>query len=70
MLYFTGFKVVEPFLVYAPARRDGHERAAELNRYRARVLDISSVPPIAYPRLGEYDEQYVLRTASSSKRAG
>lgn len=70
MLYFTGFMVVEPFLVYAPARRDDHERADELKRYRARVLDMSSAPTIAYPRLGDYDERYVLRTASSSNRTG
>ena len=72
ILYFTGFKVVEPFLVYAPARRDDRERAAELKRYRARVLDINAAPAIVYPRLNDYDEQYVLRnvlpTSSSSRR--
>ena len=67
ILYFTGFTVVEPFLVYAPARRDEHERAAELNRYRARLLGIGSAPTIAYPRLGDYDERYVLRTQPSAK---
>jgi NAD(P)H dehydrogenase (quinone) len=64
ILYFTGFTVVEPFLVHRPARRDDQERAAELKRYRARVLDIRSALTIAYPKLSDYDEQYVLRTAA------
>jgi len=62
--------VVEPFLVHAPARRSGQERAAELARYRARVLDIGAVSVIAYPKLNDYDEHYVLRTASPRSRTG
>jgi NAD(P)H dehydrogenase (quinone) len=69
ILYFTGFTVVEPFLVHAPSRRSDHDRDAELARYRARVLDIRSAPTIAYPKLHDYDEQYVLRPASSHSRA-
>src|SRR5262249_13340656 len=30
MLYFTGFTVIEPFLVHAPARMTEPERTAEL----------------------------------------
>jgi NAD(P)H dehydrogenase (quinone) len=70
ILYFTGFTVVEPFLVHAPARRSGQERAAELARYRARVLDIGAASVIAYPKLNDYDEHYVLRTASPRSRTG
>lgn len=64
ILYFTGFTVVEPFLVHAPTRRSEPERAAELARYRTRVLDIRSAPTISYPKLSDYDERYVLRPAS------
>ena len=62
MLYFTGFTVVEPFLVHAPARISDGERAVHLDRYRARVLDLATAPTIAYPTLAEFDETYVLRS--------
>lgn len=64
MLYFTGFTVVEPFIVHPPARIGDEERAAQLARYRERVLGLSAAPTIAYPRLAEYDEQYVLKSGA------
>ena len=68
VLYFTGFTVIEPFLVHAPARKSAVERSAELARYRERVLALDAAPTIAYPKLADYDEHYVLRTASPSGR--
>jgi NAD(P)H dehydrogenase (quinone) len=62
MLYFTGFTVIEPFLVHAPARKSETERATELDRYRARVLSLTTAPTIPYPKLADYDERYVLKT--------
>ena len=41
MLYFTGFTVIEPFLVHAPARIGDEERAVHLGRYRERVLGLA-----------------------------
>ncbi|HUH85174.1 MAG TPA: NAD(P)H-dependent oxidoreductase [Stellaceae bacterium] len=64
ILYFTGFTVIEPFLVHAPVRKSTDERAAELARYRERVLALGAAPTIAYPGLAEYDEQYVLKSAT------
>jgi NAD(P)H dehydrogenase (quinone) len=61
MLYFTGFTVVEPFLVHAPARLTAEERAAYLDRYRERVLALTSAATIAYPTLADYDEHFVLK---------
>jgi len=61
MLYFTGFTVVEPFLVHGPARISQDERVAHLARYRERVLGLATAPTIAYPRLAEYDERFVLK---------
>jgi NAD(P)H dehydrogenase (quinone) len=61
MLYFTGFTVIEPFVVHAPARITQEERLAHLARYRERVLGLAAAPTIAYPGLADYDEQYVLR---------
>jgi len=64
MLYFTGFAVIEPFLVHAPARMSQEARVAELARYRARILGLASAPTISYPVLDDYDANYVLRTKS------
>ena len=64
MLYFTGFTVIEPFLVHAPVRKSADERTAELARYRARVLALGAAPTIVYPSLADYDEQYVLKAAA------
>jgi NAD(P)H dehydrogenase (quinone) len=44
--------------------------AGELARYRARVLDVGAAPIVAYPKLNDYDEHYVLRTASPRSRTG
>ena len=64
ILYFTGFTVIEPFLVHGPARLSDEARAAELARYRARVLGLATAPAIAYPKLADYDERHVLRAAA------
>jgi NAD(P)H dehydrogenase (quinone) len=70
MLYFTGFSVVEPFIVHAPARIGGGERTAELARYRERVLDLFSAPTIGYPKLTDYDSNFVLKSPPTTKSAG
>jgi NAD(P)H dehydrogenase (quinone) len=62
VLYFTGFSVVEPFIVHAPARIGGEERAAELARYRNQVLGLLSAPTISYPKLADYDSDFVLKS--------
>lgn len=61
MLAFTGFTVIEPFLVHAPVRIGAEERAAHLARYRERVLGLATAPTLAYPRLDEFDSSYVLK---------
>jgi NAD(P)H dehydrogenase (quinone) len=64
MLYFTGFAVIEPFLVHAPVRISAEERGAHLIRYRERVLGLKEAPTIAYPKLADYDERLVLKAPS------
>jgi NAD(P)H dehydrogenase (quinone) len=64
MLAFTGFTVIEPFLVHAPARMDAATAADALNDYRDRVLDLRNAPTIVYPRLEDYDDRYVLKAAT------
>src|SRR5215471_1852574 len=65
MLYFTGFTVIEPFLVHAPVRIGEEDRKRHLERYRERVLGLETAPTIAYPKLADYDERFVLKAASS-----
>lgn len=66
MFAFTGFTVIEPFLVHAPVRISAEERAAHLERYRARVLGLETAPVIAYPKLADYDERLVLKAPPRS----
>ncbi|HXV25586.1 MAG TPA: NAD(P)H-dependent oxidoreductase [Alphaproteobacteria bacterium] len=63
ILAFTGFAVVEPFVVFGPARISQEERRAELVRYRERVLGLASAPAIATPNTRDYDERLVLKSA-------
>lgn len=65
MLSFTGFQVVEPFIVYGAARMSEAARTAELDRFRAQVLGLQTAPVIAYPKLDEYDAQYELIALST-----
>jgi NAD(P)H dehydrogenase (quinone) len=62
MLYFTGFAVIEPFLVHAPVRMTGAERAAVLECYGKRVAGLATAPTIRYAKLADHDERYVLRS--------
>ena len=62
ILYFTGFSVIEPFLVHAPVRMSEAEREATLARYGERVLCLDTAPTLAYPKLSDYDERFVLKS--------
>jgi NAD(P)H dehydrogenase (quinone) len=61
MLYFTGFTVLEPFVVHAPARMSQAERARHIARYHTRVQNLASAPRLSYPKLEDYDERYELK---------
>jgi NAD(P)H dehydrogenase (quinone) len=60
IFYFTGFTVVEPFVVHAPVRMTQEVLVSHLARYRERILRLQSAPAISYAKLEEYDEQSVL----------
>jgi NAD(P)H dehydrogenase (quinone) len=66
ILAFTGFSVVEPFLVFAPARLDEAARRARLAAYRERVLSLGNAKLIDYPRLADYDESYRLKAVTAA----
>jgi NAD(P)H dehydrogenase (quinone) len=49
ILGFVGFSVLEPFIVYSPARLSENERLTTLNSYRERVVCLqraSVIPPL------------------------
>lgn len=51
---FAGLEVIEPFVVYGPARMSDAERREELQRYRRRLLTLSSAPRLEMPRSDDY----------------
>lgn len=44
ILAFTGFHVLQPFVVHGPARLSASERSAELERYQSSVLSLARAP--------------------------
>jgi NAD(P)H dehydrogenase (quinone) len=62
ILGFTGFAVVEPFLVYGPTRISEEERRSHLRRYRELVVDLNSAPIMAGPKTLDYDANLVRKT--------
>lgn len=64
ILHFTGFPVIEPFVVYGPNRITAEERAHYLDRYRERLQSLETALP--YPPLASdlYDRS-VLKIKSS-----
>jgi NAD(P)H dehydrogenase (quinone) len=61
ILGFTGFDVVQPFLVYGPSRISQEQRVSHLGRYRELVVGLNAAPLIAGPKTADYDENLVLR---------
>ena len=61
---FTGFSVIEPFVVYGPNRITEEERRSYLDRYRRRVLSLDTAPILAALKTEDYDG-LVLRAAKA-----
>jgi len=55
ILGFTGFTVIEPFVVYGPGRIDETARTAWLTRYRQRLLSLETAPTVRNPEIADYD---------------
>ncbi len=64
---FLGFTVVEPFVVFEPARLRAEDRAGELARYRDRILTLQSAPTIQGPDIADYDG-LVLKATGAVRR--
>lgn len=52
---FTGFTVIEPFVVYGPTRLHQEQRQAYLAAYRERVLGLEAAPTIASLGTADYE---------------
>ena len=52
---FAGFTVIEPFVVYGPARIGDDERNAYLARYRERILGLQTAPTLPGLSTADYD---------------
>ena len=63
ILSFCGFDVVEPFLAYAPSRRDDQGRADILDAYADRLRQIERAPRLPMLRSDDY-EHFVLKGAA------
>lgn len=55
ILSFVGFSVLEPFVVYGPARLSEQERRARLQDYRERVLTLETAPTLPVLDLDGFD---------------
>jgi NAD(P)H dehydrogenase (quinone) len=55
ILSFTGFSVLEPFLVFAPARASDTERRDALLKYKAKILELATATACAPLDLTGYD---------------
>ncbi|MFZ2450991.1 MAG: NAD(P)H-dependent oxidoreductase [Methylovulum miyakonense] len=64
---FTGFTVIEPFVVYDPKRLGDEERLACLARYSERLLVLDSAPTIENPNTADY-EGFVLKSVQDKHR--
>jgi NAD(P)H dehydrogenase (quinone) len=68
ILAFTGFSVLEPFVVYGPNRVDANARRAYLAQYRARLLALdktAGVPPLPYGHAANSHENRAPRLERS-----
>lgn len=55
ILAFCGFDVVEPFLVFAPARKSDQQRQQVFDAYAERLTNIGSAPVLPMLRSSDYD---------------
>jgi NAD(P)H dehydrogenase (quinone) len=55
VLGFVGFSILEPFVVYGPARLSDDDRLARLRSYRQRVLALETAPVTPALDLTEFD---------------
>jgi len=65
ILGFTGFTVVEPFVVYGPSRMTDEQRKAYLVQYSERVVGLETAPILPGPKASDY-EGFVLKNVRAA----
>jgi NAD(P)H dehydrogenase (quinone) len=58
---FVGFDVLPPFIVWNVSRIGDERRQAYLEEYKQRLLMMNATPPIVYPSLADFDEDFQLK---------
>ncbi|KAF3889474.1 MULTISPECIES: NAD(P)H-dependent oxidoreductase [Nostocales] len=66
ILRFVGFDVLPPFIVWGASRLSDERRQVYLEQYQNRLLTIDRVPPIVYPSLDDFDENFQLKMSEVS----
>lgn len=61
MLYFTGFDVLPPHIVWGPTRMEDADRDTALNHYRGRLDGLFTDATIPFPKLADYDASFRLK---------
>jgi NAD(P)H dehydrogenase (quinone) len=57
-LRFVGYDVLDPFVVYGPARIGQDAREAYLDQWRTRLASVEDEAPIPYPLWDQFDENF------------
>jgi len=61
ILFFCGFQVLPPFIVYGPAHLADEQRHSMLQAYRARLIQLPMLEPIPFHPIDHYDDGMQLK---------
>ena len=62
LLYYVGFAVLPPFIVWQPSRHTEEQRNRVLKDLQVYLQSIDQLSPIKFPLLEEADQNYQLKT--------
>ena len=65
ILYFLGFTVLDPFIIFSPASMAKIEREYRLDEYKKFILDIDNAPECAFEKISERGFSYNLLCSST-----
>ncbi len=60
-LYYVGFDVLPPFIVWQPSRQTDEQRSQGLSALQNRLVNMDKLSPIPYPKVEESDEDSTLK---------
>lgn len=62
ILYFTGMKVLPPYLAFSPARLTDEERKQYLEDFKERILTWDTTSGLDFPSLQDFDEKFQMKS--------